>query len=264
MFFQSETILSRKNEQEIFLFGQDISAVSLEFAKEELDKRGLTADIRLSQKGSLIDDKFSCMKFDYIICNPPFNLKKWIEKDVELPGDLTLFGEDVRKDGNFAWISHVVSKLENTCNTGKAAFVVCNISGSKLYKKLIESGHVYCFLKLPVKMFFNTTIQCWIYFFSKELNQEIFYQDLSDKFKPVERSQNEITKEVIEQCYEDFLKLHRYSKEDIVSLKHLETKKPEREHRPIKEILDEYKKLSEEARAIEEKIFENFKKYGLD
>ena len=98
-------------------------------------------------------DQHPNLKADFIMANPPFNLKDWRASD-ELVDDPRWAGYEVPPTGNanYGWILHMVSKLSVN---GVAGFILANgaLSGDgqekAIRKKLIENRLVEAILVLP-------------------------------------------------------------------------------------------------------------------
>src|SRR5262249_52157607 len=75
--------------------GQENNQATRRIGLMNLAIHGLAGDIRLGD--SLLDDKHSTLKADYVIANPPFNLKKW--GAAQVTGD-TRWAHGEPPDGN--------------------------------------------------------------------------------------------------------------------------------------------------------------------
>lgn len=131
--------------------------------------RGISYDLGDKATSTFTDDRHKDEKVDFIMANPPFNLKKWRDKD-ELTDDYRWKGYDVPPvaNANFAWILQMLSKLDVT--NGIAGFLLANgalNSGGEEYKirkQLIENDKVEAIFVLPRNMFYSTDISVtlWI------------------------------------------------------------------------------------------------------
>src|SRR5690606_10415719 len=116
---------------------------------------------------------------DFIMANPPFNLKEWRAAN-ELTDDPRWAGYEVPPTGNanYAWILHMLSKLSEN---GVAGFVLANgsmstnTSGEGLIRqKLIENDHIDCMIALPGQLFYTTQIPVCLWFITKNKKAQQF------------------------------------------------------------------------------------------
>lgn len=157
----------RGNVDNISIYGQECNPGTWKMAKMNLAIRGLEGNLGERNGDSFTDDLHKSLRADFIIANPPYNLKEYWKPSLE--GDPRwVFGRPNDKDGNYAWLSLMFSKL---APRGKAAILMPNgatTSNSqddyKIRKAMIESGKVEAILALPNKLFSNVSIsvQCWI------------------------------------------------------------------------------------------------------
>lgn len=136
-------------------------------AKMNLAIRGLEGNLGERNGDSFTDDLHKTLRANYIIANPPYNLKEYWKQS--LAGDPRwVFGKPDEKNGNYAWLSLMYAKL---APKGKAAILMPNGATTsntqddyKIRKAMIESGKVDAILALPNKLFSNVSIsvQCWV------------------------------------------------------------------------------------------------------
>lgn len=174
MFVQSEEFIKRHkgNTKLITVYGQESNPKTYQLARMNLAIRGIPCDLGDIDADTFKNDKHKDLraKVDYILANPPFNLKNW-RTDEELKNDERWAGYDVppTSNANYAWILHMLSKLSYN---GTAAFLLANgalgstdpISEYNIRKKLIEDNHVEAIIVLPRNMFYATDISVtlWI------------------------------------------------------------------------------------------------------
>ena len=109
---------------------------------------------------------------DYVMANPPFNLKKWREEN-ELIGDYRWSGYCGKQNAprvsnaNYAWILHMISKLD--VNHGIAGFLLANgalgdMDDYEIRKNILLKDKVEAIIVLPRDMFYTTDISVtlWI------------------------------------------------------------------------------------------------------
>ena len=160
------------NTKDISVYGQEYTATTYKLAKMNLAVRGLSANLGDLPADTFFKDQHPDLKADYIMANPPFNLKEWRAAD-ELVHDSRWSGYETPPTGNanYAWILHMVSKLSEH---GVAGFVLANGSMSTSTKgegairqKLLENDLVDCMIALPGQLFYTTQIPVCLWFLSK-------------------------------------------------------------------------------------------------
>lgn len=168
MFVQCEKFVKEHQGvvDDLSIYGQEVNPGTWKMAKMNLAIRGIEGDLGESHGDSFTDDKHKDLRADYILANPPYNLKEYWK--AELEGDPRwLFGTPDKKNANYAWLELMYSKL---APKGVAAILMPNgattSSGEDLAvrKKMVEAGKVDAILDLPDRLFFNTgiSVQCWI------------------------------------------------------------------------------------------------------
>lgn len=168
MFVQCEKFVKEHQGEidDLSIYGQEVNPGTWKMAKMNLAIRGIEGDLGESQGDSFTDDKHKGLRADYILANPPYNLKEYWK--AELEGDSRwIFGTPDKKNANYAWLELMYSKL---APKGKAAILMPNgattSSGTDLEvrKRMIDEGKVDAILDLPDRLFSNTgiSVQCWI------------------------------------------------------------------------------------------------------
>jgi type I restriction enzyme M protein len=160
------------NTKDISVYGQEMTNTTYKLAKMNLAVRGLSANLGEVAADTFFKDQHPDLKADYIMANPPFNLKDWRGPD-ELVHDARWGGYDTPPTGNanYAWILHMVSKLSEH---GVAGFVLANGAMSTntkgegaIRQKMIENDLVDCMIALPGQLFYTTQIPVCLWFLSK-------------------------------------------------------------------------------------------------
>lgn len=170
MFVQSAEFIKRHkgNKKNITIYGQESNDKTYKLARMNLAIRGLNCNLGDTDASSFTNDKHKDLKADFILANPPFNLKNWRTEE-ELKNDARWKGYEVPpvSNANYAWILHMISHLSYN---GMAAFLLANgalnADGDeyKIRKKLIEEHKVEAIIVLPRDMFYATDISVtlWI------------------------------------------------------------------------------------------------------
>lgn len=156
------------NTHTIQVYGQESQPETYRLAKMNLAVRGISYDLGSVPASTFTNDQHRDLKADYIMANPPFNLKKWRTEN-ELVNDYRWSGYGVPpvSNANYAWILHMLSKLEQT--QGVAGFLLANgalgdADTKAIRQKLIENDKVEAIIVLPREMFYSTDISVtlWI------------------------------------------------------------------------------------------------------
>jgi type I restriction enzyme M protein len=173
MFVQSEKFVEEHQGKlgDIAVYGQEFNPTTWKLCKMNLAIRGIDGNIGSHNADTFHNDLHKGLKADYILANPPFNIKDWggekLREDVRWQ-----FGVPPVGNANYAWIQHMYSKL---APGGTAGFVLANGSMSsntsgegEIRKNLIEEDKVECVVTLPGQLFYSTQIPVCIWFISKE------------------------------------------------------------------------------------------------
>jgi type I restriction enzyme M protein len=174
MFVQSMKFVDRHNgnRKKISIVGQEKMPETWRLCKMNLAIRGIAHNLGDRAVSTFENDLHKDKKVDYIMANPPFNLKGWRDKN-ELLDDSRFIraGYPVMppvSNANYAWILHILSKLD--VNHGIAGFLLANgalnADGDEyqLRKEIIKRDRVEAIIVLPRDMFYTTDISVtlWI------------------------------------------------------------------------------------------------------
>ena len=169
MFVQSYKFLEAHNKEKakLFVFGQEENSTTYKLAKMNLAIRGIPNDLGNKAISTFTEDLHKDKKMNYIIANPPFNLKDWYSTTGQ-NCRFTLGGKLItppESNANYAWILHIINKLD--VNNGIAGFLLANGALSaeqSIRQKLIVEDKVEAIMILPREMFYSTDISvtAWI------------------------------------------------------------------------------------------------------
>ena len=117
MFVQSLKFIEKHqgNKKDISIYGQELTNTTFKLAKMNLAIRGISANLGNKAADTFADDQHKELKADYIMANPPFNLKDWRAEN-ELTDDGRWEGYEVppKSNANYAWIQHFIHHLSPT------------------------------------------------------------------------------------------------------------------------------------------------------
>ena len=106
------------------MYGQERDPATYRLAKMNLAMRGISHHLGEKNADTFSNDLHKGLTFDFIMANPPFNLKKWY--DISLSKDARWADYSIPPEGNanYAWILHMLSKLK--AGKGVAGFLLAN------------------------------------------------------------------------------------------------------------------------------------------
>ena len=177
MFIQSERFIQAHSGKRgtISIFGQESNADTWKMAKMNLAIRGIDANLGEYHADTFFNDLHPTLKADFIMANPPFNLKDWGQD--KLKDDRRWkYGLPPAGNANYAWIQHMLSHL---APNGKIGLVLANGALStqtggegEIRKKIIEDDLIEGIVALPTQLFYSVTIPVTLWFISKNKKQK--------------------------------------------------------------------------------------------
>ena len=175
MFVQSEKFVEEHGGRigDIAIYGQESNNTTWRLAKMNLAVRGIDADIRWNNEGSFLKDELPDLKADFILANPPFNVKAWGGNQLSEDARWT-FGTPPARNANFAWLQHIHHHL---APNGTAGVVLANGSMSTttsgegdIRRALVEADVLDCMIALPGQLFYSTQIPACLWFLTRNKN----------------------------------------------------------------------------------------------
>lgn len=169
MFIQSAELVKSKqgNLNGINIYGQEKEAATYRLAKMNLALRGISHNLGGTNDSSFTHDLHKGIYFDYIMANPPFNLKGWYDDNLKNDPRWADYEVPPESNANYAWILHMLSHLKPS--QGVAGFLLANGALNdgdtlKIRQKLIENDKVEAIIVLPRELFITTDISVtlWI------------------------------------------------------------------------------------------------------
>lgn len=170
-FVQSEELVEELGGKlgQISVYGQESNPTTWRLAAMNMAIRGIEFDFGKGPADSFTADQHPDLRADFVMANPPFNMKEWwnprLEKDPRWQ-----FGTP-QSNANFAWVQHMLYHL---APGGSMALLLANGSMSstsggegEIRKALVEHDLVECMLALPGQMFTNTQIPACIWFLTR-------------------------------------------------------------------------------------------------
>lgn len=221
MFVQSKNFLENHqgNINNISVYGQESNPTTWKMARMNLAIRGIESNLGEHNADTFLNDLHPTLKADYVMANPPFNLKKWgqekLQEDVRWK-----YGIPPKGNANFAWMQHMIHHLSPN---GKIGLVLANGSLSsttggegKIRQAIVEDDLVECIIALPTQLFYTTGIPVCLWFLNKNKKQKgkTLFIDARELGTMVSRKLRELTQEDIDLLAETFSKFEEGTLED--------------------------------------------------
>lgn len=224
MFVQSARFVSEhiKNKDqvmdEVAIYGQEKTDSTVKIAKMNLAIHGLSG--KITQANSFYEDIYESVgKFDFVLANPPFNVKgkdkrgQLVIDPARIEGDpryylgLPITGKKEISNANYLWMQMFASALNSK---GRAGFVMANSATDagnaekEIRKKLVEQGLVDAIISTPSNMFLNVTLSSTLWFLDKgkkgtDRQNKILFINVQDIITQVDRAHNRWTDEQIQE-----------------------------------------------------------------
>lgn len=169
MFIQSAELVKSKQGSisSVNVYGQEKEPATYRLAKMNLALRGISHHLGGMSDSSFINDLHKGLYFDYIMANPPFNLKGWYNENLQNDARWADYVTPPESNANYAWILHMLSHLKKS--NGVAGFLLANgaLNDSdtlEIRKRLIQNDKVEAIIVLPRELFIITDISVtlWI------------------------------------------------------------------------------------------------------
>lgn len=174
-FVQSEEFIAQHSgktaQSHISVYGQESNPTTWRLAAMNMAIRGIDFNFGGAPGDTLLNDLHPDLRADYVMANPPFNMKEWWNAKLE-NDPRWLAGTPPQGNANFAWLQHMLYHL---APAGSMALLLANGSMSsntnnegEIRKKLIEDDYVECMVALPGQLFTNTQIPACIWFLTRD------------------------------------------------------------------------------------------------
>lgn len=156
---------------DISIYGQERNSTTWKLAAMNLAIRGMDFNLGKQAANTLLHDQHPDIKFDFVLSNPPYNIKEWGADQVQTDKRWT-YGVPSDSNANFAWMQHILWHLKPT---GQAGVVMPNGSMSStqsnegvIRRAMVEADTVEVMVALPNNLFFNTAIPACLWFVCKD------------------------------------------------------------------------------------------------
>lgn len=143
---------------------------------------------------------------DYVMANPPFNVKKVKKEMAEASGRIPFGLPGYNKksgeigNANYLWIQYFYAYLNER---GRAGFVMASSATDSqnrdrdIREELVKTGHVDVIVSVANNFFYTLSLPCTLWFFDKgkkdELRDKVLFIDARNYYTVVDRNLNEWT-----------------------------------------------------------------------
>jgi type I restriction enzyme M protein len=207
MFVQTENFIVEHDgdPERVSICGQESLEQTWRMAKMNLAVHGID-DSGLGDRwgDTFVDDQHAGVLMDYVMANPPFNIKDWARGEQD---PRWRFGVPPATNANYAWIQHILSKL---APGGKAGVVMANGSMSSnaggegdIRARIVEADLVSCMVALPAQLFRSTGIPVCLWFFAMDKTAgvdrsgQVLFIDARELGYLVDRAERALTNEEV-------------------------------------------------------------------
>lgn len=292
MFVQSAAFVQHHGGnvvQDITVFGQESNPNTWKLAKMNLGIRGIEADLG-SYNDTFSADQHKNEKFDYILANPPFNLKNWGGENLR-EDPRWEYGTPPTGNANFAWMQHMIWHLNGS---GKIGLVLANGSLSSqtsgegdIRRAIVEDDLVEGIVAMPGQLFYSTAIPVCLWILNKKKTQpgKTLFIDAREMGTMVTRKLREFTEEDIAKvakAFDDFrnseleeekgfsaiASIENIAQQDFILTpgRYVGIAEPEDDGEPFEEkmarLTSEISKCFEESNRLQEQIKKNLEAIG--
>ncbi|WP_281988959.1 type I restriction-modification system subunit M [Aquimarina aggregata] len=169
---------------DISVYGQEYNHTTWQLAGMNMAIRGIDFNFGKGPADTLNNDQHPDLRADYIMANPPFNIREWWNE--KLAEDVRWkFGTPPESNANFAWLQHMIYHLSPQ---GSMALLLANGSMSSSTKgegdireAVLKADLVECMVALPGQLFTNTQIPACIWFLTKNKKASETKRDRSNE-----------------------------------------------------------------------------------
>jgi type I restriction-modification system DNA methylase subunit len=204
MFVQTERFIAEHDGDpaELTIYGQESVEQTWRMAKMNLAVHGIdNTGLGTRWGDTFVDDQHAGVQMDYVLANPPFNIKDWARDEHD---PRWRFGVPPAGNANYAWIQHILSKL---APGGKAGVVMANGSMSSnvvgegdIRARIVEADLVSCVVALPAQLFRSTSIPVCLWFFDTDKGKrsgQVLFIDARGLGYLVDRAERTLTHEEV-------------------------------------------------------------------
>lgn len=228
MLTQSKLFIQEElgGKAELRIFGQEINEQSYAIAKSDLLITGEDPN-NIRHGNSFTEDRFAGQRFNYMLANPPYGVswkrdELYLKHEALSPEGRFSAGLPRSSDGQFLFIQHMLSKMEDPAQGGSRIGIVTNGSPlftgdagsgeSEIRRWIIQSDWLEAVVALPSEIFFNTGIYTYLWILSNKKREErrgkVQLIDAREMHVPMHKSLNNKRKKISEDQIREVTRLY--------------------------------------------------------
>lgn len=210
MFVQSAKFVENHQGRinELSIYGQESNANTWKLAQMNLAIHGLEGDLGHGAADTFFNDQHQSMRANYILANPPFNLKDW-GGDKLMEDARWKYGIPPEGNANYAWMQHMIFHL---APRGKMGLVLANGSLSasgregEIREAIIRDDLVECIIAMPAKLFYSTGISVSLWILNRDKKQEgkTLFLDCRNLGTMIDRAHRDLSEDDIEKIADTY------------------------------------------------------------
>ncbi|VGO13385.1 putative type I restriction enzymeP M protein [Pontiella desulfatans] len=192
--------IEKQGSNDYALYGQESNMGTYNLARMNMFLHGKdSATIKQGDtlNNPLLKEDDALMKFDLVVANPPFSLKKWMGENIENdPYNRFWRGLPPKTKGDYAFVTHMVETAK--AGEGRVAVIVPHgvlfrgAAEGRIRKSLLEQNIVDTVIGLPAGLFQTTGIPVAILILDRSREEgganadrkDVFFVEASKEFKP--------------------------------------------------------------------------------
>lgn len=187
-------MIANQAKSKITIYGQEKDLTNATLARMNMIMHDNPTAV-IEQGHALSEPKFKdgneLLEFDYVVAGVPFSDKRWsngVDVDNDPFGRFALFGAPPAKQGDYAYLLHIIRSLKST---GRGACILPHgvlfrgNAEADIRRKLIRKGYIQGIIGLPANLFYGTGIPACIIVIDKNdapIRKGIFMIDASAGF----------------------------------------------------------------------------------
>ncbi|GHO56067.1 type I restriction-modification system subunit M [Ktedonobacter robiniae] len=208
MFVQSARFVRNHQRQadDISIWGQEIMEETVRLCRMNLAVNGLPGNITFTN--SLYGELHKFWgQFDFVMANPPFNLKNIDKVKLQNQEKRYPFGIPNINKGNYFWIQMFYSALKQ--DKGRAGFVMASSASDAgnselaIRRQLLQTKSVDVIISISSNFFYTVTLPCTLWFLDKgkrgtQREDTVLFINAQQIYRYIDRTHREFWPEDIE------------------------------------------------------------------